>query len=51
MAAFNVDPKFSRCLDGLIVVDLAQTDRTMLERYMGADGADSFLSFHRELVA
>ncbi|MCX6593390.1 MAG: GNAT family N-acetyltransferase [Acidobacteria bacterium] len=51
LAAFNVDPKFSRCLDGLIVVDLAQTDRTMLERYMGADGADSFLNFHRELVA
>ena len=51
LAAFNVDPKFSRCLDGLIVVDLARTERAMLERYMGPEGAASFLNFHRQLVA
>jgi putative hemolysin len=51
LLSFNVDPKFSRCLDGLIVVDLARTDRAMLNRYMGVEGADSFLNIHRELVA
>lgn len=51
LLAFNVDPKFSRCLDGLIVVDLAATDRAILNRYMGASEAERFLSYHRALVA
>jgi putative hemolysin len=42
--AFNVDPKFQNCLDGLIVVDLARTERRLLERYFGPDGAQEFLS-------
>lgn len=41
--AFNVDTKFQNCLDGLIVVDLARTERRLLERYFGADGAREFL--------
>jgi putative hemolysin len=41
--AFNVDPKFQNCLDGLIVVDLAQTERRLLERYFGIEGAREFL--------
>ena len=36
---FNIDPKFSQVLDGLILVDLTQTDRRILERYMGRKGA------------
>jgi putative hemolysin len=48
---FNVDPKFSQTLDGLIVVDLCLTDRTMLNRYMGSDGASRFLHHHKRLVA
>ncbi len=51
LLSFNVDPKFSRCLDGLVVVDLARTERAILNRYMTAEGAESFLRFHRELVA
>lgn len=41
--AFNVDPKFQNCLDGLIVVDLARTERRLLDRYFGVNGAREFL--------
>lgn len=40
---FNVDPKFQNCLDGLIVVDLARSERRLLERYFGVAGAAQFL--------
>lgn len=43
---FNVDPKFSNVLDGLIVVNLTETNRNVLERYMGMEGAASFLACH-----
>jgi putative hemolysin len=42
--AFNVDGHFSDVLDGLIVVDLRNTDRKSLQRYLGRQGAASFLS-------
>lgn len=51
LLAFNIDPKFSRCLDGLIVVDLATTSPAMLSRYMGTQDAETFLRYHRALVA
>jgi putative hemolysin len=41
--AFNVDANFQNCLDGLIVVDLARTERRLLDRYFGAEGAQEFL--------
>jgi putative hemolysin len=41
--AFNVDPKFQNCLDGLVVVDLYKSERKLLERYMGVEGARQFL--------
>lgn len=44
--AFNVDRAFSGCLDGLVLVDLRRTDRTLLDRYMGRDGAERFLRYH-----
>jgi putative hemolysin len=47
LIGFNVDPNFSDALDGLIVVDLTQTDRKLLERYFGKAEAEHFLSFHR----
>lgn len=47
--AFNVDPSFGNALDGLILVDLARTERKMLERYMGKEGSRSFLDFHQEV--
>jgi putative hemolysin len=47
MLGFNVDPKFRGVLDGLILVDLAETDPKTLSRYLGADEASVFLSHHR----
>jgi putative hemolysin len=44
---FNVDPKFNGALDGLILVDLLRADRRMLEKYMGREGLEGFLSYHQ----
>ena len=44
--AFNVDGQFSDVLDGLIVVDLRNTSRKSLQRYLGNDGAERFLRYH-----
>lgn len=46
LLGFNVDPEFSNALDGLILVDLTQTPRPILTRYMGNEGATSFLRHH-----
>ncbi|MEO5366915.1 MAG: lysophospholipid acyltransferase family protein [Magnetococcus sp. WYHC-3] len=46
LAGFNIDPHFSHVLDGLIVLDLCQTDPRTLERYMGREQAVRFLEFH-----
>jgi putative hemolysin len=47
ICGFNVDPAFGNALDGLIVVDLLRTERKVLDRYLGRDGAASFLAHHR----
>ncbi len=47
LLGFNIDPDFSDVLDGLILVDLRQTDPRILQRYMGKSGAAEFLRFHR----
>ena len=47
IVGFNVDPAFGNVLDGLIMVDLTQTEQKMLERYMSKDGAQRFLSYHQ----
>ena len=46
LIAFNVDEGFGGCLDGLIVVDLTQTDHKLLSAYMGDEGARQFLEYH-----
>jgi putative hemolysin len=46
MIGFNVDHKFSDTLDGLVVVDLRQTDPVVLERYMGREAATRFHQMH-----
>ncbi|WP_321392343.1 GNAT family N-acyltransferase [uncultured Desulfuromusa sp.] len=38
LLAFNLDPDFSHVIDGLLLVDLQQTDRKQLQRYMGREG-------------
>ncbi|MGE4293019.1 MAG: lysophospholipid acyltransferase family protein [Desulfovibrio sp.] len=45
--AFNIDPDFNDCLDGLILVDLRHTDPRMLNRFMGTDKAAAFLEFQK----
>ena len=38
LVGFNLDRKFSDVVDGLVIVDLRQTDPSVLERYMGKEG-------------
>ena len=44
--AFNVDGQFSDVLDGLIVVDLRNTNSRSLQKYLGNDSAERFLRHH-----
>ena len=46
LLGFNVDHKFSDVLDGLVVVDLRQTEVGVLERYMGKEPARAFRKLH-----
>jgi putative hemolysin len=45
---FNVDQQFGNCVDGLVVVDLRETEQRILNRYMGTEGADFFLEHHNK---
>lgn len=47
LIAFNLDRKFSDVVDGLVLVDLRQTEPVVLERYMGKEGNAAFRRFHR----
>ena len=47
LVSFNVDRNFSDVLDGLVLVDLRQTDPVALARYMGKDGVAAFRRYHR----
>ncbi|MEQ8768167.1 MAG: GNAT family N-acyltransferase [Planctomycetota bacterium] len=44
---FHVDRQFQSSLDGLIMVDLTATRRRLLARYLGDEGAQTFLAHHR----
>jgi putative hemolysin len=46
LLGFNVDPKFSNTLDGLIMVDLRQVPAALLQRYLGKEAAAKFISHH-----
>jgi putative hemolysin len=46
LLGFNVDPNFNDALDGLIVVNLTETNRRILERYLGRAGAAAYLRHH-----
>ncbi len=46
LLGFNVDRKFSNVLDGLILVDLRQTEPAILDRYMGREAATRFRQSH-----
>ena len=49
MLSFNVDQNFSHVLDGLIFVDLLESDEKILARYMGESGLKSFLEYHSRI--
>ena len=43
---FNIDPSFSRVIDGLLVVDLLKTDSRLLQRFLGQQGLAAFRAHH-----
>jgi len=43
---FSQDRDFGGSIDALIVVDLAESPRRVLERYLGPEGTESFLAHH-----
>jgi putative hemolysin len=51
LAGFNVDGAFSKVLDGLIIVDLHETDTKVLERYMGKEGFAAFRRVNPAAIA
>ncbi len=46
LLGFNIDNSFGDVLDGLIYVDLRETDIKMLEKYFGKEEALQFLKYH-----
>lgn len=44
LLAFNLDPDFGNVIDGLLLVDLQQTDRKQLQRYMGREGYAEYIA-------
>lgn len=51
LLAVNLDPDFSDVIDGLIVVDLMQSEPKILDKYMGKDGRASFFAYHNAKTA
>jgi phospholipid/glycerol acyltransferase len=46
LLAFNVDPDFNSCIDGLIMVDMLKTDPKLLKSYMGDRQTEEYRKFH-----
>lgn len=46
LCALGVDREFGSCVDGLVVVDLLETDRRQVERYLGRAGAGRLYASH-----
>ncbi len=45
--SFNVDKDFSSVIDGLILVDLTETDPKLLAKYMGEENCRAYLARHQ----
>lgn len=45
--SFNVDKDFSSVIDGLILVDLTETDPKLLAKYMGEENCRNYLGRHQ----
>ncbi|MDD7804015.1 MAG: lysophospholipid acyltransferase family protein [Endozoicomonas sp. (ex Botrylloides leachii)] len=50
LAAFHVSPDFNNGVDGLMIVDLMQVNKTILGKYMGVDQADAYQKYHHVLI-
>jgi putative hemolysin len=48
LLGFNLDPAFGNVLDGLILVDVTQTNRKVLNRYLGGEGMRSYLAYWQQ---
>jgi putative hemolysin len=46
LLGFNVDPDFGDVLDALMLVDLTQMDRPLINRYLGPANVPAFLAYH-----
>ncbi len=46
LLGFNVDPDFGDVVDGLILVDLVQTDLRILDKYLGKMGLAAFRRYY-----
>ncbi len=49
LLGFSVDRSFGSVLDGLILIDLMETDKKILDRYLGRSEAELFRSYHSAL--
>ncbi|MCY4263498.1 MAG: hemolysin, partial [Gammaproteobacteria bacterium] len=47
LVCFNLHAGFNNSLEGLIVVDARKTEVKTLNRFLGVEGAEHFLSFHK----
>ncbi|MDG1025619.1 MAG: GNAT family N-acetyltransferase [Gammaproteobacteria bacterium] len=47
LVCFNIHPNFNDSLEGLIIVDARKTDAKTLSRFLGTDGYEHFMSFHK----
>jgi putative hemolysin len=48
LLSFNRDPKFSNVVDGLILVDLIQSDAGTLRKHIGENAWESLQNYHKE---
>jgi len=51
LLGFNVDHRFADALDGLLFVDLRQTEPAVLARYMGEANTVAFRAYHSAIAA
>jgi putative hemolysin len=49
LLGFNIDKSFGDVLDGLIYVDLSETEQKILEKYMGKEETVEFFKYHGKL--
>ncbi len=47
LVCFNIHSKFNDTLEGLIIVDARKTEAKTLSRFLGAEGFEHFMSFHK----